>query len=74
MKIFNTCIGRYSCRFYGSQSDALWCASGTVFNDILLWPLAGREMNATVAARLQGHEVLTVAYITFFTFSNKHRC
>ncbi|XP_062515131.1 tRNA (34-2'-O)-methyltransferase regulator WDR6-like isoform X2 [Corticium candelabrum] len=46
----------YSCRFYGSQSDALWCASGTVFNDILLWPLAGREMNATVAARLQGHE------------------
>jgi WD40 repeat protein len=46
----------YSFRLHGCQSQTLWAASGTVFHDILLWPVVATKTKARVAARLQGHK------------------
>ncbi|XP_067037076.1 tRNA (34-2'-O)-methyltransferase regulator WDR6-like isoform X3 [Acropora muricata] len=49
----------YSATFYGSQLDHLLLASGTVFNQILLWKVKGKkdELGKThVIKRLTGHE------------------
>ena len=50
---------RYSARFFGSHLDHLIIASGTVFNQVLLWKVQGKkdENNRTpVLQRLTGHE------------------
>ncbi|XP_068709317.1 tRNA (34-2'-O)-methyltransferase regulator WDR6-like isoform X1 [Montipora foliosa] len=49
----------YSAKFFGSYLDNLFLASGTVFNQILLWKVQGKkdEHNKTsVVQRLTGHE------------------
>ena len=50
---------RYSARFFGSHLDHLIIASGTVFNQVLLWKVRGKrdDNNRTpVLERLTGHE------------------
>ena len=52
-------LQRYSAQFFGSHLDDLFLASGTVFNQILLWRIHGKkdEQNKTlVLHRLTGHE------------------
>lgn len=50
---------RYSARFFGSHLEHIIVASGTVFNQVLLWKVQGKkdESNRTpVLQRLTGHE------------------
>ena len=50
---------RYSARFFGSCLEHLIIASGTVFNQVLLWKVQGKKdenNRSPVLERLTGHE------------------
>ena len=50
----------YSARFFGDTKNDLILASGTVFNQILLWKMMGNKNengDSTIFKRLVGHEV-----------------
>ncbi len=54
-------MSSYSARLIGHRADTLTVASGTVFNQILLWHLERERSNSRVKVRLclTGHEVCT---------------
>lgn len=57
----------YSARCHGNTWDDLCVAVGTVFNEVLVWMISGRQADnrVLVAMTLKGHEVGVMCYNLF---------